>query len=220
MANTVTLATAELFVASATARGARKLSAIILSEGWTRLRVGVRIKPSDSGANLTGTPRFGLGLCAGSSNILGDATPDHFVGIITNDATWTRSTSQTRYTVNPVDIAKNVDGVLTTGSSISTTLVLTTGFWKLLLVDITKGSPNFTVNMVLFPNANSTTDASEANFLAKMMDDVPAFTNHTAGSAQTIAVNEGTDGTLDHVNFWWDNATAMNLADIAVRRFS
>ena len=55
-----------------------------IGSNWTKLRVGVRMSILDSGGNITGSPRFVIGLCASSGNPVnnGSATTGHFVGEI------------------------------------------------------------------------------------------------------------------------------------------
>src|SRR5439155_18962959 len=47
---------------------------------WSKIRIAFRCSMTDSGAALTGSPDFSIGLCAGTTNIYKDATTDHFAG--------------------------------------------------------------------------------------------------------------------------------------------
>ena len=192
---------------------ARPLPAMVPSN-WTRLRVAVRVRLEETGNDYAGTPRFGIGLCSGGTDIIGDYTTTHFVGMVTNDATWTRTVSgATYYTINPVVAATKVGTTLTLGGNLSTSLVLQPAYSKLIQLDITKGSPNFTLNFSMHSSAQSNNAISGSNY-----DYVSAYTvpppnaGHAAGgSSPTIAVDEGTNGALDHVCIWWDHDEDMKI---------
>jgi hypothetical protein len=119
--------------------------------------------------------------------------------------------------VGTVPVIKVVDGVVTTGSDLVGIWFIHTAIWKEFAVEITKGSPNYTVNMYLCSTVNAT-QVTEASFLDNERNDLMARVQHTYQTAQTIAVDEATDGTLDHVNIAWNNANDIWLNAITVRR--
>jgi hypothetical protein len=41
----------------------------------------------------------------------------------------------------------------------------------------------------------------------------PSLSNHAVGTDQTIAVNEGTDGTLDSINLFWSGIPNIEVSD-------
>lgn len=166
----------------------------------------------DTGANIAGTPRLALGVCAGDTNIMGDSTVTHFAGIITTEATWARSTTPTRYAGLNVGPCKKVGSTLTTGSDLSAATNFLTSSLSMLFVDITVGSPNYSFRM-FGPNASNTAAATLSDFNTQILLTTPSFTNYTYATAQTVAVSEVTNGTFDHANVWWDqNSPDVDIA--------
>ena len=63
-----------------------------LPVSWSVLQIGLIYgMTTGSLANITGTPRFYIGLCSGDTNIIGDTTVDYFVGFRTSGTTFTYS---------------------------------------------------------------------------------------------------------------------------------
>lgn len=191
-----------------------------IDSGWTKLRIAFRVSITDSGASVGSTPRFAIGLCSGSTNIFMDATTTHFVGVVSDAGTWSRRTSPTGYGTGT--------GQIKPATRIGTTLTLGSGFSSscfefvdaalanrtALFVDITKGSPNYTFQVFSRTNATSGGDVDKATFDAQAETAVPTITNHTLFGSGTLAVNEGTNGTLNHVCAAWDRSTPqIELSD-------
>lgn len=207
MANIITDVSGVKNIRMTNARFARSPISSFFS-GWSKVRIALYASIGDSGANITGTPVFGVGLCSGSTNILGDATTTHFAGALWQDATVTRfGGTPTRYQINPISPATLVGTTLTTGTNLASTTVqlFCAPAPTCYFVDITKGSPNYTLQ--LFAYATSTTPStSEADFLAASVQGVPVATGHTLMTSQTIAVDEATNGTFDHACVWWNQS--------------
>lgn len=193
---------------------------ITLPVGWSKVRVGVRLHMTDSGANLTGTPRFAIGLGSGVSAMVGDAVTTNWIGLINNNASWTRS-AQT-YQSEQWCVAKKVGATLTTGTTVIAAAAYypnqaatSTADRALRFVDITKGSPNYTLTG-FYKNDPTVADVSAATFLSQMILASPAVTFHQTGTNQVIAFSE-VAGTLDAVQIWWDHADALfEICDLAV----
>ena len=94
----------------------------------------------------------------------------------------------------------------------------------MVFIDITKGSPNYTFHL---PFCSTTccsvpplNDLTSAKFLlyAGQTNPVPTEQSYQSTAVdRTIAVNEGSDGTLNAINVAWNRADApMELTDIAV----
>lgn len=204
MANTIADFSGDGRIVMTNARFARPLPSAFLS-GWTKIRVALFLQLVDSAADITGTPRFAVGLCAGSTNIIGDTTTDHFVGVMSTSATWTRSTSAIRYS-SIIGPSKRVGTTITPGTAFATTMTMHTTNPALFFVDITKGSPNYTVQG-FYNAAVGAAATTEANFLSISVMAVPAHTNHVLPAAQTIAADEDVDGVLNHACVWWNQTT-------------
>jgi hypothetical protein len=191
---------------------------VSIGTSWNTIRLGLRMHMADTGADLTGTPTFAMGFCAGTASQFGDATTTHFVGLKTNAATWNRSANfYNNATAVPT---KRVGSTTTTGTSLLNLVIpngLGTGQGRyIFFVDLIKGSPNYTIK--LFCDQTGTSgDQSAATFLAKMELVTPSLSGYTYSSGQTIAVNESTNGTLDCVNVSWDRTTpVIEICDMAV----
>lgn len=203
MANIITDVGGDNMVRMTNARFARQPLPDIFT-GWSQLRVALYLSLNDSGANITGTIRFAFGLCAGSTNIPGDATCTHFAGGLLASSPWTRATAPTRYSGINFFPSKLVGTTLTTGTPTSG-VVMRTAVPQMVFVDIIKGSPNYSFRP-FFPGT-ATESPSVANFEAQSVAGTPAYANYTYATAQTVAVNEGTDGTFDHSCVWWNQSS-------------
>jgi len=101
--------------------------------------------------------------------------------------------------------AKRVGSTITTGTTFGTVNFHCTAP-SFLFIDITVGSPNYSLRAFQYNNSSATPAVTEANFAVESLATIPAATNHTYVAAQTIAVNEATDGVFDHACAWWDQA--------------
>lgn len=200
--------------------------------GWTTLRIGCRISMTDSGANVTSTPRFAFGICSGTSNIFMDATCTHWLGAITANTFRRVSAGPPAY----YDLANNTGQPFYPATYIGTTLTLGSGLYggsyntflfdsttanrALMFLDITKGSPNFSLKM--FSNAapagtQTATDVDLATYLTQVSLTSPSLTGHVMSNTQTIAVSEATNGFFNAVNISWDRSSPnIEISDLAV----
>jgi hypothetical protein len=176
----------------------------------------------NSGGALTVAKLF-LGLCSGTSNQFGDSTTTHAVGIVTTGS-WQFQT--TFYNATSPAPAKRVGTTTTTGTvlaanaAIGCTAAATTADRGMWFVDIIKGSPNYSFQLFAPSNAVAG-DQSAATFLTNMEATTPSIVGYSFSAAQTLAVNEGTDGTLDSINISWDHTTpVIEICDIAVARIA
>lgn len=195
---------------------------------WNSIRIGLRYCMTDSGANITGTPRFAIGVCSGTTNILGDASPTNWVGGITNAGTWTRFAGPNPTYYYPGGGGANFypaeshGGALTIGGTQLGTFLIgaqpADGYRNMLFVQITKGSPNYTLGM--FYNSTSVVDVSSEQFYTTIEASVPAFSGYSNATPRTIAASEG-PGAFNALNIWWNQDVAnMEFCDIAVVRIT
>lgn len=205
MANLITDVAGIKNVRMTNARFARAPIASLFT-GWTTLRIALFVQWLDSGGNITGTPSFAFGLCSGNANIMGDATTTHFCGAISTVATWTRATSPLRYTGVTIAPAKKVGTTLTLGTNFTTAAMAWLTQPSFFFVDITVGSPNYSMRLIC-PTASPAGTPTEAEFLAQSVAGVPAQLNHVYQTAQTVAVDEATNGVFDHACVWWNQAS-------------
>jgi hypothetical protein len=197
-----------------------------IGNDWSKLRLAMRLQPRDSGAQIAGTPRFAAGVCSGTAAPWnnGSAATTHFVGLLTNSATWTRVAGPPPYySIDEIHPCKRVGTTQTVGAS-SAALArwfsnpeITTN--SLYFVDITKGSPDFTLRG--FTRINTTASSfSQADFLAAAIVESPTVAQHSFGTARTLAVDEA-DGALNAVNLAWDRPTGLiEISDLVIVRFA
>lgn len=196
-----------------------------LGTNWTKLRVALRYTMTNTAANLTGTPRFAIGVCAGTNNIFQDATCSNFVGMVTGAATWSYLGGPPPYYNNQAPVAATkVGATLTLGGAMpaSGTFYITgnPGVTNrtIVFLDVTKGVGTNITLRAFFQSGAITRDIDYDQFLllAEML--TPAATTFTL-SAEVSAppVTESVNGYLNSVNVAWDRTSpAIQICDIAI----
>lgn len=188
---------------------------------WNTLRIGMLIQTTST-ASISSGFQFGVGLCSGTTNVLGDATTTHFVGINSGTAAWPFASSWLR--TGTFFGYKRVGTTPTTTANLSITTVCRgeasiSSIMTFFAVEMIFGSPNFTIRMFA-RNALTAATVTEVQFLNAMETSLNniSLANHIyQGAAQLLAVNEGADGTLDAVNVFWSPSTSnMQIASLAV----
>jgi len=217
---------------------ARKLD---FGTAWNTLRVGVLCQfgpdytENFSGYQFKGNVRFAVGLSKGTGNPLVGAGVDHWVGALTNDTLWTASDTAAApyWQCDNIVPAKYVGTTLTTGTDIVSSgacmfEALDSGAFprrNCYMVDIIKGSPNFTIRLFCLTTHTSGASAdpsTEAAFRTRMEEANPSQTNYTWFTGQTLAVDEVANGTLDSINIAWERPGPpyMLLSIIGLARLS
>jgi hypothetical protein len=122
---------------------------------------------------------------------------------------------------------KIVNNVITAAGSYAASGVIqdlwqataTSVYNRCLMFDITRGAPNYTVK-VFYPDSNAAVSlTTRTTFLSQLEATTPTLLYHANGSDRTVAVNEATDGVLDHVNIWWNrSAPAVSIDDVSIVR--
>lgn len=205
---------------------------------WTRLRIGIRAQ-ARTGTNTVVTygdgltPRFGVGLCASTASVFTrNMIAGHWVGIITTGAAWTvTNPGAGSYVLGFVTSApaKKVDSTLTVGTNFSGLApalgggegaAATNAHPVLYFVDITKGSPNYSFRLFNIGNPSNGGGQSRSDFLSLMVTDPPALTNYVYAAAQTLAVDESTDGTLDSINIFNELPVEIEILDLGLVRLA
>ena len=193
-----------------------------IPNGWTTVRVGLRLHFTTGSIS---SPIMAVGLCAGSSNKICDASTSHFVGIIANGGFTNNGPGcGAVYFSVPLKAYKRVGTTDTIGSNITgdsrygNSADANCADRGILFIDITKGSPNYTINAWYMANGTAP-DVSKAIF-ENMLNTLQGplqydgGVNMVHGTDQTVAVNEGTDGTLDSLCVYWNQtAVSMEICD-------
>jgi hypothetical protein len=196
---------------------------ITLPVGWKKVRLGVRYHISDPGTTLAGTPipRFGVALCSGTTNILGDASVTNAIGVISTQSSWARG----GVGFAPVSFAA-MTYVGTTLNAPTNTTTNPAVPWvntsspcrQLFLIDIAVGSPNYVVTTVYWA-PGSVGDVPSGTFYTAMLVPVPSIIGSTynTDAPRSLAFSEATNGTLNAVNVWWNRTDcAIQVTDVAV----
>lgn len=198
---------------------ARKTS---VGTNWTTLRVGARLAVNNNGNTLPFTPKWWFGLCSGTSNVPGDQTPTNFIGI------GFVQTVQFSYSAGAYGqlggqgfaLTKIVNGVETQSGSALATLGISGDptVRNIFIVEIVKGSPNYTYNFWHPALLAATTDYSLETLMLQMLI-TPWVTNSTLpqynADTGTIAFDEAA-GALDSVcHYWSPDNRSMEISEMA-----
>jgi hypothetical protein len=197
---------------------------MIYLNNWTTMRIGLRLTVP-SASSIAGTPRLWVGVGSGLTNAIGDASTTNWIGIYTDSATWTRSTLVSPAIGYFAATGRSVKRVGTTvtqnaaGFGQNLVFPMSDTFLTVLLVEITKGSPNYTINIGAAGSSSAFNGAAlpgitEANMDAFMslpigMSGITAVVNtsYSTPGAQTLAMSEAA-GNLDTIQVYWDKTTA------------
>lgn len=189
----------------------------IYTNTWTKIRIGLQLSFDAVAASISGNPLIAFGVCNGSSNVLITPTSDHVIGF--------RSMSNLTHNAGPPayftgastpDFFKRVGSTVTTVSNAGTMFYSNaTSIRSGLFLEITKGSPNYSFAWGSPNTAGATqSDLTDTEFLAMMQ--LATFNtagisgikaNYTVYSTSVLAVNEGTDGALDHIFVYWERTS-------------
>lgn len=203
------------------ARAARTFD---IGTSWTSLMLGVRMSINGSSANIA-SANMVFGACSGVANVYGDQTPKHIVGLKVNNggSAWTFGS---HFWAPSAKALVNVSGVDTlygtpSGSNYTSDVTLRVGHF----VKIDKGSPNFTVTWAGC-TFSAATDLTLNQFQSLMETAIANFSTVKGnygqqGTVSTVAVNEGTNGSLDSCCFYWSNVgETLEISDVAYARLA
>lgn len=208
----------------------------IYGSAWTKMRIGVRVC-FPALATLGGGPKFVIGVCNGpagvSDHAYASALTTNFCGLRSVDAAWTLAgTVGVNAYANSGQwkVIKKVGTIETPhataiGNTTNNYLSLTDAMRSVYIVQIEKGSPNYTF-ILCSPNGltGAQHDVTDGEFLQLMEQDdgmgspsgIVAGYDTKVGN-NTLAVSEGA-GTFDHINIFWDRTSVKcHLSDVAHR---
>lgn len=202
-----------------------------LGTSWTKIRLAVRFGITDSGSNITGSPRFAFGIQVGTTNLFMDAGgPSHWCGFLSVDSSWSRSTSGGvgYYSIDSATGGapqKKINTTITSGGVFGTVAPIitdATAAWRsAFLLDITKGSPNFTFANLRVRSNTTIADITQTDFLTEIENAAPSFANHSSNGSSTVAIDESTNGFFNAVGIAWNKTAALiELSDLAIVKIS
>lgn len=187
---------------------------IVLPSTWSKVRFGMRMHCVGNVA-VTGL-NAAFGFCSGTTALPGDFNTTNFVGMGYN-AVSGGGAGQIDAFFQPMT---KVGTTTTFGANLLHGFlpqnVANTFDTELLFVDITKGSPNYSIN-IFGPTTNGGVNpATAADFLTQVVQATPAFGFHSYSAAGTIAASE-VAGAFNAVTAWWGSAlTVFEITDHAV----
>lgn len=216
---------------------------IDIGTNWTRLRIGWRWQLDDPGGTLAGTSSLWIGLLANPTTNMSNGplgvTTSHFLGMANlAGGPFTRNTvPSVYYNVSSMTPVKRVTATNTTnafGGGSNLMGARPTVARQIVLLEITKGSPNFTVQAALAQNAGASSlddmslgvliSSLEQNTMANAVSVINAAQGANAATittAPTIAVNEATDGFLNSICFAWTRtAPLLYISDIVYSKLA
>ena len=217
---------------------ARKLD---FGTSWNSLRVGVLVQsrhlptsPNNIpflGNDETAGPRFGFGLCSGTTPPT-KLTAGHWAGALTTGASWLESdqggqsyvmafTSMAPFKKVGASFsgAANFAGVAPT---IGATALKPAGFLRtMLFVDIVKGSPNYGFKLFASGSVHTAGDRDRATFLTQMEAQPPSSSGYVYTAEVSLAVNEAVDGIFDSVGVFYERTgPEIEISDVALARLT
>jgi hypothetical protein len=185
---------------------------------WSKLRIGVLWAVNATGAgNITGTPRLGVGVCSDLSNPYGSLVPDHWVGSLSNAGTWGDNTNVYGGWFLSTGIAMHAGKVVSGVTSVSAgaiggcSIASTPGSRiSAMVVEISKLGANFSIRHLAptdtvadeITTSEALRTATEAAVFALFR--TTSGNAYSVGTAQTIAVDEASDGLLNAININFD----------------
>lgn len=183
---------------------------------WNVVRVGILWGVTQD-APGTITPDFAFGLCSGTAAVYGDASATHFVGVTTEGTAFGGWAISSGFFISQVFRPSKKVGIVQTNGTNLTTLSVTNAssvnnYRTVLMVEITKGAPNYSFRL-FYRNATTAADYTVTDFTTVMEATSPTLADHTFSAAQTLAVDEGVDGTLTAAQFYWNLTTSDTEID-------
>jgi hypothetical protein len=209
-----------------------------IGTNWNKLRVAIRLTGTRTPAlTLTGTPRFFVGVCHGTSSVYGDSYVSHSVGVISTSSTWgyQAGTPPYYYSLAPCGCQISESSLQTSPTSVDNinqsvlpTVTENSGsVQSLMFVDLDKNNTSNSISCSVFhrvANIEATTyTRTEFYFYAEQT--VPALTNYSYITSNQLGAkfprDEGLYGELDSVCVSWDRTVPrINILDIAVYKIS
>jgi hypothetical protein len=200
----------------------------IQTTSWNKIRVAIRMCVTVQN-NLTSTPRLYVGVCnntnAAGNNGAGSRITNHFVGAVSNSATWSFSAGSPGSYVTDFTSVKRIGTTNTTSGAGSILLTADPAAFRCFFaVDIDKTNPSAVAVDVIGSNNGATGvfDVSLSSFISQLKSDPVILTSYIKRSlTTTMTVDEGTNGILNSVNVSWvKTLERIEISDISYHIFS
>lgn len=200
----------------------------LVTTSWNKIRIAARVCATTQSA-ITSTPRLYIGVCnnsnAAGNNGAGSRVTNHFVGAVSNAATWNFSAgSPGSYSLTFASVKRIGTTNTTAGSSNGLITADPTAFRCFIAVDIDKtNSSAVSVDLITSNNgATGVYDVSLADFITQLKSDTVILTSYVKSSlTTTMTVNEGANGTLNSLNIsWMKTLERLEFSDVSYHIFS
>lgn len=210
---------------------------LAVGTNWTKLRLGMLIALTPDGTNNLGGTNLVFGLCAGKTNPYGAASTTNFLGMKFGSDPNPPYTDLLTYVANSGNpyLWSGRGALRKTGTAISITggnavefhrIATNTGTVQrksLHFVEITKGTPNFTVVFWSLSATGVAKDFSPAHLLQGLEQGGSITVNGESlgvGTSISVAFSEAA-GALDSVDLYWNRASfPLEVHALAAYRFS
>lgn len=185
---------------------------------WNVVRVGILWSLRQDVFGTAIDPDFGFGLCSGTAATYGDASATHFVGVTSEVGAfglpWQAFGNFLKAVIRPT---KQVGVTKTNGTNLTVDHLVNANTGavnnrSVTFIEFTKGSPNYSFKLFCRNLANAS-NPSHSDFVTAMEAVAPVIADHVFTGAQTLAVNEGVDGTLNAISLYWPLTTTSSEID-------
>lgn len=197
---------------------------------WNKLRIGLRWSTCRTTA-FTSPSKFFFGLCSGTTVPPGDPSCPHAFGVSNKAGGWTSQASAALRTPGTeIHLITNGSDVTTSpGNNNVLQFLFNTIGRSGVCLDITKGSPNWTIRLYGYsyvaPSASHSMTVDQFKTIMQLADPHNQVGTgfYFQWNGVNIAVDESTYGSLDSFAFVWpesDVANAFEISDYDVYRLS
>ncbi len=212
---------------------------LAIGSAWTHIRIGLLWQVTGTGS-IAASNGFAMGMCSGTAHPFADpVTTTNFVGIYANNGLTFISNgldSYFQFSNTMLFVATKVATTLNTNATNAADSVAcfvpntaTTNRRGIIYVDITKGSPNYTIGMTM-PTANNSAqniDFTVNNLLVGMNESFGSILSaefpgvfSTGNTPLTMAADEG-PGAFDTVNIYSNFLNnPMEIQEVAVQKLA
>lgn len=212
-------------------RNSNFVRSIPIGTNWTSIRVGMRYCFYSEGTlgpyTLIGFPRVIVGMNSGKAKPVWNS-PDHFAGLVSSSGNWTwtaASAGNYAYFTTQMQPGVRIGNSFTLSSGTFGTSALPTDPTqpnrRVMFVDITKGTPNWTFYGFYgrVGQHSSAIDVTLLQFQQVManVQSTPSLSDHTYNGPVTMAVDEATNGYLDTPCWAWGQIEPwLEICDVGV----
>lgn len=192
----------------------------IYTTSWSRIRIALQCSFDGVASSITASPALVVGVCSGSTNVLVEATATNLFGFRFRPTTWTYAAGPPSYFNLGTGVGntayRKVGSTETTATmNVQRYLSNDTGIRSPLIIEIAKGSPNYTIqHCVPLTVAGAQADFTDVQFQQVMeiaamtdVDDYLGTTNYTNSSTSAALAADEVAGSFDHIFVYWERTS-------------